>query len=361
MPEKNDLLNDQRVDRYAAIALIALLVVGCYVVLRPFLSAVMLALILSFSTWPLYRRLEQAVGGRKGLASLLMVLIVAAVLILPLVLVGASLADDTQTVIGMVQHLLTEGLPEPPAWVADLPLVGSSLYDHWQGMAGSGTRLSEELAKYLTPLRDWGLHAAAKLGSGIVHLMLSVFIAFFFYRDSAALSGRLQGAVLRVDGQRGADLLRIAGNTIKSVIYGIMGTALAQGFLTGIGLLIAGVPGALLLGALTCVLSLIPFGSSLAWLVAAIWLLQHGEIGHAIFLVAWGLLVVGTVDNFLRPYFISKGSNLPFILVFLGGLGGVLAFGFLGIFIGPTLLAIAFRLFQEWSALKPPAADRPLP
>jgi predicted PurR-regulated permease PerM len=331
------------------------------VVLRPFLSAVMLALILSFSTWPLYRRLEQGTGGRKGLASLLMVLIVAAVLILPLVLVGASLADDIRTVIGMAQHLLTEGLPDPPGWVANIPLVGSSLYDHWEGMAGSGTRLSEELAKYLIPLRDWGLHTAAKLGTGIAHLMLSVFIAFFFYRDSDVLTGRLRGAMLRVDGERGADLLRVAGNTIKSVIYGIMGTALAQGFLTGVGLLIAGVPGALLLGALTCVLSLIPFGSSLAWLVAAIWLLQHGAIGHAIFLIAWGLLVVSTVDNFLRPYFISKGSNLPFILVFLGGLGGILAFGFLGIFIGPTLLAIAFSLFQEWSARQPAAEDRPPP
>ena len=116
-------------------------------------------------------------------------------------------------------------------------------------------------------------------------------------------------------------------------------------------------PGPLLLGALTGVLSLVPFGSSLAWGISAIWLFQQGEIASAIFLVVWGTLVVSTVDNFLKPYFISKGSNLPFILVFLGGLGGVLAFGFLGIFIGPTLLAIAYTVFQEWSARKD-AADQ---
>lgn len=120
-------------------------------------------------------------------------------------------------------------------------------------------------------------------------------------------------------------------------------------------------PGALLLGALTSVLALIPYASSLTWGFSALWLFQQGETGQAIFLVAWGLLVGSTVDNFLKPYFISIGSHLPFILVFLGGLGGVLAFGFLGIVIGPTLLAIAYTIFQEWSSRKTPAGDSPAP
>jgi len=172
------------------------------------------------------------------------------------------------------------------------------------------------------------------------------------YRDGAALSERLEALFDRVGGKQAPGLTRIAGDTIKSVVYGVIGTALAQGFLAGIGFLIAGVPGTLLLGVLTCILSLIPFGPPLIWAPAAIWLFQNGETGWAVFLALWGFLLVSTVDNVLKPYFISKGSHLPFILVFLGVLGGVLAFGILGIFLGPTLLAIAYTLFQEWSSRK---------
>lgn len=347
MNRDNDALSNHRIDYYTGIALLIVLVLGCYFVLRPFLSAVLLAAILSSSTWPVYRRIERAVGGRSGMASAIMVAIVTGVLIVPLVVVGVSLTDDIRSVIEMARHLLTEGPPSPPDWVLKIPMVGSTLHERWQEMAGSGTRLTEELIKYLAPLREWGLSVAAALGEGILYLTLSVFISFFIYRDSRTLPIRVQGLLARVGGKRGATMLRIADSTIKSVIYGIIGTAIAQGFLAGVGMFIAGVPSALLLGALTCVLALAPFGSSIAWAVAAVWLFQQNEVGSAIFLVVWGLLVVSTIDNFLKPYFISKGSKLPFILVFLGGLGGVLAFGFLGIFIGPTLLAIAYTIFQD--------------
>jgi len=346
------VLSENRIDRLAGIALITVLVVGCFVVLRPFLSAILWAVILSFSTWQVYYRIERAVAGRKGLAAGLMVLVVAAVLVVPLAFLGTSLADNVTALLDMVRQLLSEGPPAPPGWVAKLPVVGSPLHDRWQEMAGSGARLTEELTKYLMPLRNWALRSAANLGEGILYLSLSVFISFFFYRDGAALSERLEPLFARVGGKRAPGLLRIAEDTIKSVVYGILGTALAQGFLAGTGFVIAGVPGALLLGVLTCILSLIPLGPPLIWIPAAIWLFQNGETGWAIFLALWGLLVVSAVDNVLKPYFISKGSHLPFILVFLGVLGGVMAFGLLGIFLGPTLLAIAYALFQEWSSRK---------
>jgi predicted PurR-regulated permease PerM len=187
------------------------------------------------------------------------------------------------------------------------------------------------------------------MGEGILYLSLSVFMSFFLYQDGATLSARLEALFTRVGGKQAPELFRIARDTIKSVVYGIIGTALAQGFLAGTGFLIAGVPGVLLLGVLTCILSLIPLGPPLIWAPAAIWLFQKGELGWSIFLALWGMLVVSAVDNVLKPYFISRGSHLPFILVFLGVLGGVMAFGLLGIFLGPTLLAIAYALFREWS------------
>ena len=351
-PETNAVLSQNRIDRWAGIALVTVLVMGCFAILRPFLSALLWAVILSFSTWPVYRRIERAVRGRKGLAAGLMVGLVAAVLIGPLVFLGVGLAEDVTTLIGMVRQLLSQGPPAPPAWVVKLPVVGSGLHDRWQAMAGSGAKLTAELVHYLIPLRDWALGRAAGLGGGILSLSLSVFIAFFFYRDGEALSERLKAVFNRVGGKQAPGLIRIAGDTINSVVYGIIGTALAQGFLAGAGFLIAGVPGALLLGVLTCILSLIPVGPPLIWAPSALWLFQNGETGWAMFLALWGFLVVSTVDNVLKPYFISQGSRLPFILVFLGVLGGVLAFGILGIFLGPTLLAIAYVLFQEWSSRK---------
>jgi predicted PurR-regulated permease PerM len=344
------VLSENRVDQWAGFAVVLVLILGCFVVLRPFLSAILWSVILAFSTWPVYQRIESAVAGRKGLASGLMVLIVAAVLIVPLALLGTSLAEDVTALVEMARQLLSEGPPTPPAWVAKLPVVGSRLHDHWQEMAGSGARLTEALLKYLMPLRDWALRSAANFGESLLYLSLSVFIAFFLYRDGAALSTRLAPLFTRVGGQRAPALLHVAGDTIKGVVYGVIGTALIQGILVGIGLWIAGIPRVLLLGVLACVLSLIPVGPALIWLPAAIWLFGKGSTGWAVFLVLWGLLVVGLVDNFLKPYFIGKGSHLPFILVFLGTLGGVMAFGFLGIFLGPTLLAIAYASFQEWSA-----------
>lgn len=343
------MLSENRIDRYAGIAMLTILFLGCFAVLRPFLSAMLWAVILCFSTWPVYHAIEGVVAGRKGLAAGLMVLLVAMVLIAPLVFLGTSLAEDVTSLLEMMRQLLSEGPPHPPTWVADLPVVGARMHHRWQEMAGSGAKLTEELTKYLVPLRDWALRSATNLGESVLYLSLSVFIAFFIYRDGTAMSAKLEALFARVGGKQAPELFRIGGDTIKSVVYGIIGTALVQGFLAGAGFLIAGVPGALLLGVLTCILSVIPLGPPLIWVPAALWLFEKGETGWAVFLALWGLLIVSAVDNVLKPYFISKGSHLPFILVFLGVLGGVLAFGILGIFLGPTLLAIAYALFQEWS------------
>ena len=178
-PDLTSALSQNRVDRIAGIALATLLMMGCFVILRPFLSAILWAVVLSFSTWPIYRWIEQMVGRRKGLAAGLMVGLVATVLIGPLVFLGASLAEEVTALIEMVRQLLSQGPPHPPAWVAKLPIVGSPLHDRWQAMAGSGAKLTTELTQHLMPLRDWALRSAANLGGGVLYLSLSVFIAFF--------------------------------------------------------------------------------------------------------------------------------------------------------------------------------------
>jgi predicted PurR-regulated permease PerM len=158
--------------------------------------------------------------------------------------------------------------------------------------------------------------------------------------------------VERIGGERGKHLLTVAGNTIRGVVYGILGTALAQALLAGIGFLIAGVPGAAVLALLTFFLSVVPMGPPLVWIPAVIWLFHQGHTGWGIFMLFWGV-GVSSVDNVVKPWLISQGSDMPFLLIFFGVLGGALAFGFIGVFLGPTLLAVGYRLVTEWATTAP--------
>jgi predicted PurR-regulated permease PerM len=157
-------------------------------------------------------------------------------------------------------------------------------------------------------------------------------------------------AVEHLAGERGEYLIKVAGDTVRGVIYGILGTAIAQALMAGLGFWIAGVPGAVLLAVLTFFFAVVPFGPPLIWLPAALWLFAQNQTGWGIFMLSWGLLGISSVDNVVRPFLISHGSKMPFALIFCGVIGGALAFGLVGVFLGPTLLAVAFRLVEEWSS-----------
>src|SRR5262252_2617814 len=354
-------------EKIAGTALLLLLVIGCFVVLRPFVSALLLALILCYSTWPVYAWGERILNGRKSLAAASMTLAVAVILLIPLAILGSSLAEQVAQASAWIHHIFSEGFPAPPQWVERIPLIGLQAYQYWQGLGNNTTQLLSELASakvvsdiggYLLPAGEWLLTGAAILGQGTLQLALSLFIAFFFYRDGVEGAGRLNSGARRLWGDRAPRLLDVAGATIKSVVYGTIGTAIAQSILTALGLWLAGVPGALVLGFLTFLMALTPIGAPLVWFPAALWLFYIGATGWAIFLVAWGILVVGGSDNIIRPYFISRGSDLPFVLVFLGVFGGAIAFGFLGIFLGPTLLATGYEIVRDWARIDTPPAPQ---
>lgn len=344
---------ENRIEQVACIATAAILVIGCYVVIRPFLSALLWASILCFSTWPLYKWLETRLKGRSTLAATTMTVLIALVLLAPFVAVGFNMADNVAKFVSTVREALHEGVPDPPAWVAQIPWIGNWAEDYWQELAHNPEKLTEELRSFFDTWKGRLANFGADVGRGIFQLSLSVFIAFFLYRDGAAVAEKVSGAAQRITGDRTQQLLGVVGGTVKGVVYGLLGTALAQGILAGIGFWIAGVPAPFLLGLLTFFLSLVPMGPPLVWIPAAVWLLYTGHVGWAIFLAIWGTALVSSVDNFLKPYLISRGSKLPFVLVFMGVLGGVVAFGFIGIFLGPTLLAVAYSVLQEWTGAKP--------
>jgi len=328
-----------------------LLLGGCLLVLRPFVSASLWAVVLCFSSWPLYRRLLKLLGQRRTLAGLLMSLAMILIILLPFVIVGATLADNVKELTTATQRWIEAGPPAPPAWLAKVPAIGSKATNYWQSLASDTAKLWREGQRFIEPVSSWLLKIGLVLGSGLVELTLSIFIAFFLFRDGLAIAERLTTAVERIGGERGKHLLEVAGNTVRGVVYGILGTALAQAVMAGVGFLIAGVPGAGVLALLTFFLSVMPVGPPLIWLPAALWLFHQGSTGWGIFMIIWGV-GVSSVDNVVKPWLISQGSDMPFILIFFGVLGGALTFGFIGVFLGPTLLAVGFRVMEEWVATK---------
>ena len=340
---------EKNIEQLIALSLLVLLLIGSFVVLRPFVSALLWATVLCYATWPIFVRLDNRLHHRRTITAALLCLILAAVVVVPIVIAAASLADNVGRLNTLVHTLLEQALPPPPAWLGGLPFVGEKLNAIWLAAVNDTATLTEPLKRNLPEFSKWLLGRSVALGNGVLQLSLSLFILFFLYRDGSVLAQRLNNGLARIGGERARNLLQLAGNTVKGVVYGILGTAIAQGVLAGIGFLIAGVPGALMLGLLTFFLSVVPVGPPLIWFPAAVWTYYQGETGWAIFLLVWGFGVISLVDNFLKPYLISQGAALPFVLVLLGVLGGLVAFGFIGVFLGPILLALVYSIARDWT------------
>jgi predicted PurR-regulated permease PerM len=327
---------------------LGLLLIGCFLVLRPFLSAVLWAIVLCISSWPFYSRLVTAFRGRRALAAAVFTMGTLLVLVTPFVLIGLSLADDVQVFGTGIRRFLESPPLDPPGWVERVPLVGSKAGTVWRDIASDGAHLGLRLKPFVEPVTSGLLAGSVQFMSGVAEMALSIFIAFFLFRDGAAVAKRFTEATEHIVGARTRELIDLAGRTVQGVVYGILGTALAQAVIAGIGFVIAGIPSAGLLALLTFFLSVMPMGPPLVWIPAAIWLFWKGATGWGIFMVCWGLLV-SSVDNVIKPMIISQGSQMSFALVLLGVLGGAIAFGFIGVFLGPTLLVVGLRLLEHWN------------
>jgi predicted PurR-regulated permease PerM len=342
-----------RLNEVAGWLLLVLLGLGCLLVLRPFFPSLLWATILVFSTWPLHQRLKALLGGRNLPASLLMTLVLAAALIVPMALLANALADTAEDAFLQLRLRFgadaAVGIATLPGWIARLPLVGGLLADVWRGLVTNTGDLLATLLPYVAPLRDAAIRGGLGLGRGILELAVSVLVAFFLYRDGAYAADLLHRSVGSVVGERAKHLIEVAGGTIRSVVYGVIGTAMIQALLALIGFAVLGVPQPFLLATCVFILGLFPVaGSSLVWIPVVIWQLMTGQLVAGIVMAVYGVLIIGGIDNFLKPYLISRGSRMPFLLVFFGVIGGVMTFGILGIFLGPMLLALGLALTREW-------------
>ncbi|MGH8451564.1 AI-2E family transporter [Pseudomonas sp.] len=349
-------------DRLLVQILLLVLFGASFWVMAPFWSALFWGAVLAFASWPLMRLLTRWLGGRESLAAGILTLCWMLLVAVPLVWLGFNLADHVRDAVGLIKDIQVDGLPAAPTWLGSIPFVGERLVATWDSIDQQGAALMVSIKPYLGQVGNWLLARSAQIGGGILELTLSLVFVFFFYRDGPRLAVFVHRLLERLIGERAGYYIELVAGTVQRVVNGVIGTAAAQALLALIGFLIAGVPGALVLGIVTFLLSLIPMGPPLVWIPATAWLAWKGDYTYAVFLGVWGTFIISGVDNVLKPYLISRGGNLPLVIVLLGVFGGLIAFGFIGLFIGPTLLAVAYSLLTDWSTTQAQGRreDKPL-
>jgi predicted PurR-regulated permease PerM len=325
----------------------AVIVLGIFLVLQPFLPAMVFAGVLAIATWPLFERLKRSIGGNATLAASLMLIAILVLVIIPITLLSAAAAEKLP-LAGEIIKGWTKGGLHAPEVLRKIPVIGERVYSQFAELLLDREQLAALMQRAIEPAGKLSIAFVRVLGDGIVQLLLVAFIVFFYYRDGDRIVAVLRRASERLSGKLSAEVMAIVTGTTRSVFIGIVGTAAAQGLVALIGFLIAGVPAAFMLAVATFVLSVVPMGPVLVWGGAAIWLYVQGETGWAIFMVIWGAVVISSIDNFLKPILIARGSTLSLGMIFLGVLGGVIAFGFIGVILGPVLLALGSALGRAW-------------
>jgi predicted PurR-regulated permease PerM len=352
-------MNTNKLIDFAPVALaMILLLVGAALILLPFLPQIIWAAILVYVTRHIYWRFDALLGRRHILSATILVFLMVSLIIVPIIYGVAVLSVEATAYVETIRGWFRYGVPALPRWIIDLPWVGDSINQYWQQLLGGDPELQQNLKDAVVWLANMSLKLVGLFGQDIGLLLLSMIIAGFIYASLDKSANWLEAVMAKLYPTRSDELLKIIGGTVQGVVFGILGTALAQALLMVIGLFIADIPSVALLGGLTFVLSLIPGGPVLIWLPAAAWLYHQGHSSLAIFMVIWGAGVVSSIDNFLKPILIGKGSDLPMLLIFLGMFGGALSFGILGIFIGPTLLALAYTLLKDWAFMSHPELEK---
>jgi len=332
------------------IALVALLLIGCVAVLMPFTGTLLFAIVICVTTVPMRNRIVKLCGGRSSLAAVLMSITLLLLLVAPMALLSGSLADGVELAMRFLKPFVEDGLPaDAPAWLTKLPVIGSDVGDYWHKLVESREEMNKLLRQFFDPTRRLALATVSLFAQGLLQLLLVIFFVFFIFRDAHIYADALRTASRKLGGELGERMLKLAQGTVTGVMVGIVGTAAAQALVAMIGFIIAGVPGVIMLTFATFFFSTVPvIGPTLIWAGAAAWLYNGGETGWSIFMVLWGMLCISSVDNFVKPILISRTSSLPLLLIVVGVFGGVLVFGFIGLFLGPTLLALGQVLIREW-------------
>lgn len=333
-----------------AVLFIGGLLVSSIWIMLPFLAAIIWALTLVIATWPLMIWVQRHTGNRRGVAVFVMTVVLLLVLIVPFLLAISLIMDNMDRITDNIQTALALKLPEPPIWLNEIPLVGERLHDSWERLGRLGVNeLGPRLQPYAGSFAHWFAAAAGSLGGMVLEFLLTTAIAAIMYAKGEQGAATAVRFGHRLGGDRGEMAVRLAGRAIRGVALGVVVTAVAQTAVSAIGLLVVGIPLAGVLTALVFVLCLMQIGPALVLAPAVFWMYYSGDTLWATVLLLFAI-IAGTMDGFLRPFLIRKGADLPLLLIFAGVIGGLISFGILGIFVGPTLLAVAYTLLDAWMA-----------
>lgn len=345
--------------------ILAILVIGALIaasiwIVRPFLAATIWATMIVVTTWPVLRLIERRAWNRRWIATLVMTAALLLVFVAPLMAAIGTIVAYSDEIVGWAGRFSSIKVPPPPAFVANIPIVGAKAAGVWAGYAElSHERVAEAIGPYVTGVVRWFVAELGSIGLVALQLLMTVVISAILYTvgDRAAIWVRRFGR--RLAGDRGDSVVLLAGQAVRGVALGVVVTALAQSVLAGAGLFIAGVPFAGLLTAIMFMLALAQVGVVPVMLGAMAWLWWSDSTGWLVAMIVW-TIVVGSLDNVLRPMLIRKGADLPLLLIFAGVIGGLFAFGLIGLFVGPVLLAVAYTLLDAWVAEAPELTPGPL-
>ncbi|HIJ88205.1 MAG TPA: AI-2E family transporter YdiK [Desulfuromonadales bacterium] len=331
-----------------ALLFIGVLITACFWILLPFMSAMLWAAMIVISTWPLMLKVQTLLWGKRSLAVAFMTLLLLMMLVVPLFLSILTVVERSDTFVDWTRSLSTLAMPAPPGWVGNLPIVGTKIADSWNHLATSTpAELSTRLTPYAGAVASWIASKAGGLGMMIAQFLLTVVISAILYSTGEIAATGIRLFARRLAGQQGEEAAILAAKATRGVALGVGVTALVQALLGGIGLAVSGVPAAALLTAVMFMLCLAQVGPGPVLVPAIVWLFWQDQILWGGILIGWTIFV-GTIDNFIRPFLIKKGADLPLILIFAGVLGGLFAFGIIGLFIGPVVLAVTYTLLSAW-------------
>ena len=343
-----------------AVLFIGMLIAATFYVVSPFLMSFIWATMIAVATWPVLLTIQARLWGKRGLAVAVMTVVLLLVLVVPLWLAIDTIVEKADYIITWVKSLAKFSIPPPPGWLESIPLFGSKLVELWQQLASiRWQELTARLTPYAGQVVGWFASQAGNVGMMIFHFLLTVIITAILYSKGETAAEGVRRFAHRLAGRQGEEALVLSGKAIRGVALGVGLTAIIQSALGGIGLAITGVPAAALLTAVMFMLCIAQVGPILVLVPAVIWLYWKDATLWGTVLLVWSIFV-GAIDNFVRPALIKKGADLPLLMIFAGVIGGLVAFGIIGLFIGPVVLAVSHTLLKTWVAGEPQEAPAAL-
>ena len=331
-----------------SVLFICLLIASTFWILRPFLISIVWAAIVVVATWPALERLQKRLANKRALAVFLMAVALWLMVLAPMMFAVVIIARNAEHISAQLRSFDPFSLAWPPEWLKRIPFEGKRMADRWTAFAAlSSEERSARFTPYAQRALQWFVARAGSAGMTILQTLLTMIIAIILYAKGEIVGEGLMSFARRLAGRQGEEVAVLAARAMRGVMLGVVVTALIQAALGGIGLFIAGVPAAALLTAVTFILCLAQLGPLLVLVPSVVWLYWSGQ-------AAWGTVLLiftvpaATIDNFVRPFLIRKGADLPLLLIFAGVIGGLIAFGIVGLFIGPVILAITYTLLKEW-------------